>query len=94
MDNERSAIKMDNPRERYLHDAEFREVVDFMLNLILDCSLTPFELKQALTVALDIYQETFVIPHPIRMPVGRMLIEQLTRQALKEYIKNNEKESL
>ena len=54
MDNERIAIKMDNPRERYANDAEFKALVDTFFGLIVNMRdrFTPFELRQALVLAL------------------------------------------
>ena len=55
-------MKMDNPRKRYFCDAEFKNLVDSMFNLIKECRFTPFELRQALVLALTMYEETKARP--------------------------------
>ena len=64
MNNERMAIRKDDPRERYLYDAEFRTLVDTMLKLVENCQFTPFELRQALVLALILYEERRLVPYP------------------------------
>ncbi len=75
MNNERMAIRKDDPRERYLYDAEFRTLVDAMLKLIESCQFTPFELRQALVLALILYEERRLVPHPFKMPADKILIK-------------------
>ena len=75
MNNERSAFKKDDPRERYLYDAEFRTLVDTMLKLVESCQFTPFELRQALVLALILYEERRLVPHPFKMPVDKVSIK-------------------
>ena len=75
MSNEGSAIRMDNPRERYLYDAEFRTLVDAMLKLVENCQFTPFELRQALVLALILYEERRLVPHPFKMPADKVSIK-------------------
>ena len=67
MDNEKSTIRMDNPRDRYFHDAEFRMLVDSMLDLVKNCQFTPFELKQALILALTMHEELTLRPLPFKL---------------------------
>lgn len=67
MDNEKSTIRTDNPRKRYLYDGEFRNLVDNMLRIIVDCQFTPFELRQALVLALIMYEEMTLKPLPFKL---------------------------
>ena len=69
MNNERMAIRKDDPRERYLYDAEFRAIVDFMFSLIVNEQITPFELSQALILALMRYEEIILRPR-FKIPSG------------------------
>jgi len=66
MSNEKMAIRKDDPRERYLYDAEFRTLVDAMLKLVENCQFTPFELKQALNLALTMHEELTLRPLPFK----------------------------
>jgi len=59
--------RIDDPRMRYLNDPEFKVLVDSLLRLIKNCQFTPFELKQALTLALTIHEETSVRPFFLAM---------------------------
>jgi len=84
MDNEKSTIRTDNLRDRYFHDTKFRVLVDSMLNIIKDCQFTPFELlelsfhlKQALILALIMYEEQKLRPYYIPEK------EELEREARK-----------
>ena len=47
----------DNARRRYMYDPEFKNLVDSLLNLIKNCDFSSGELKQALTLAITIYEE-------------------------------------
>ena len=64
MNNERNVIKMDNPRDRYANDAEFKALVDTFFDLIVNMHdrFTPFELRQALVLALIKYEELTLRP--------------------------------
>lgn len=46
-----------SPRERYFCDVKFMIVVDAMLRLMESGQFAPFELKQALALALEMYKE-------------------------------------
>jgi len=67
MSNEKMAIRKDDPRERYLYDAEFRTLVDAMLKLVENCQFTPFELRQALVLALIKYEELTLRASPFKL---------------------------
>jgi len=75
MDNERMAIRKDDPRERYLYDAEFRTLVDAMLKLVENCQFTLFEIRQALVLAFILYEERHLAPRPIKVPVDKVSIK-------------------
>jgi len=64
MSNGRSAIRKDDPRERYANDAEFKTLVDTFFGLIMNVRnrFTPFELRQALVLALIRYEEMTLRP--------------------------------
>ena len=50
-------MRIEDPRRRYLLDGEFRALVDSLLKLVEECQFTPFELRQALVLALTLYEE-------------------------------------
>lgn len=69
MNNERKTNRKDDPRERYFYDAKFKAIVDFMFSLIVNEQITPFELSQALILALMKYEEMVLRPM-FKIPSG------------------------
>ena len=57
MNNESSAFRIDNPREKYLYDNKFKALVNILFHLVASGEFTTFELKQALDLALDMCEE-------------------------------------
>ena len=73
MNNESSAIKIDNLRDRYLNDNKFKALVNTLFHLVASGEFTPFELRQALVLALILYEERHLVPHPIKMPADKSI---------------------
>jgi len=53
---------MKTPREKYVHDTYYHQMVDMMVGMIHECKFTPSELREAATLASIIYEEQQVTP--------------------------------
>jgi hypothetical protein len=63
-------------RDRYHNDAEFKSLVDMMVNFIHECRYTPSEMRHAAIVASIIYEEH-------RLQVNPILLDYKTEKAFR-----------
>ena len=53
---------MKTPREKYYNDANYKYLVDIMVNQIVSCNYTPSEMREASILASIIHEE--IKPYP------------------------------
>lgn len=52
---------MSSPRERYNTDAHYRQLVDVLVHQMVQCKLTPAEIREAAILASIIYNERYAL---------------------------------
>jgi len=74
---------MTTPRERYLNDAQFRQLVNAMVGYITNCLYTPSEMREAAILASILYNEQ-------HLQVGRVVPDSKTMAALQKSLQIQE----
>lgn len=59
---------MKTPREKYINDSLYRNLVDLMVNQMHQCNYTPSEMREAAVSACIIYEEHRIRPMVIPIP--------------------------
>ena len=59
--------------EKYIHNAKFRAIVDFIFNLIATEQITPFELSQACKLAFLMFEVRRPAPYPFKIPYEKLI---------------------
>lgn len=52
---------MTTPRQRYNNDAHYRQLVDVLVQQIVQCKLTPAQIREAAILASIIYNEQYAV---------------------------------
>lgn len=70
---------MKTPREKYMNDAQYKTLVDYMLGCLYDCHYTPSEMREAAMLASIMYEERTVRVLPfVDFPVNPEMEKALT----------------